>query len=241
MQWITILVSVDREIWQGIAAHGLQNSVGILRDHLDVAIEQDPVSGQGIVTIAQCVPAMMRLRILPDRDNAERRRIRVDADVGPLMERPRVGGTSSHPALLTNYLGSQLECQTGKGCARLAMVGTVYAVVLPDDCLDLSGGLTVGKPEVVSGDIDDGQAQHYIRRRRRLHGVLECQQLNRHASWRGYFSCHFRDEGEPCYCPARTEAYKRSRLLPPGLSSGRQQAHLFPDRTGNFGTAQISV
>ncbi len=98
---------------------------------------------------------MMGRCILANRDNAGRCRIRVNADIGPLMQRPRVGSTSGHPALLADYLGSQLQCQTGKGRARRAMVNTIQAVMLPDDCLHLGRGLTLGQPEVVVGDIDD--------------------------------------------------------------------------------------
>ena len=72
------------------------------------------------------------------------------------MERPRIGGTSCHPALLANYLGSKLERQTGEGCARFAMVSAIYAVVLPDGCIHLGRRLAPGHSQVVMGDVDDG-------------------------------------------------------------------------------------
>jgi hypothetical protein len=149
-------VGVDREIWQGIPADGVQNSAGILRDHLHVAIEQHPVAGQWFVAVAQRVPAVMRLRILENRGDAKGRLIRLNADIGPFMERPRIGRASGHPALLTNYLGGQLQCQTRKSCARFAVVDAVYAVVLPNDCLHFTRALTPGHLEEVVGNIDDG-------------------------------------------------------------------------------------
>jgi hypothetical protein len=153
---ITIFMGVDREIWQGIPAGGVQNSAAILRDHLHVAIKQHPVAGQWFVAVAQRVPAVMRLRILENRGDAKGRRIRLNADIGPLMEGPRVGCPPGRPALLANYLGGQLQCQTRKSCTRRAVVGTIYAVVLPDDCLHLTWTLTLGHLEVVIGNIDDG-------------------------------------------------------------------------------------
>jgi hypothetical protein len=118
-------VGVDREIWQRIAAHCVQYAAGILRDHLDVAVKQHPVAGQRFVTVTERMPAMMCRCILANRDNAGRRRIRINADIGPRVQRPRVGGTSRYPALLADYLRSQLQRQTGEGRARRAMVNTI--------------------------------------------------------------------------------------------------------------------
>jgi len=103
----------------------MQHARGIFGDHLDVAIEQYPVARGWLVSVAQRVPALMRLRILQDRDNSERPWIRVNPDVGPLVERPGVRATPGHPALLANHLGGQLQRQAGKGGARFTMVDTV--------------------------------------------------------------------------------------------------------------------
>lgn len=49
----------------------MQDAPGIVGDYLDVAIEQNPVAGRWLVTIAERVPALMRLRILLDGDNSQ--------------------------------------------------------------------------------------------------------------------------------------------------------------------------
>ncbi len=70
-QRITELVSVNSEVGQRVTADGVEDSVGILRDHLDVAVKQYPVAWLRPVGVAQWVPALMCLRILEDRDDAE--------------------------------------------------------------------------------------------------------------------------------------------------------------------------
>ncbi len=165
---IGILVGIDGEIRQRIAADRGQDSAGVLGDHLDVAVKQHPVAGHRLVTVAQRMPAMIRLRVLEDRGNAQRRRVRVDPDVGPIMQRPRVGGASGHPALLPHHLRAQLQGQAGERRARGAMIDPVDAVLLPDDLLHLGRRLALGHPEVVLGHVDDGGAEHRIVRGRGL-------------------------------------------------------------------------
>src|SRR6266566_2145175 len=72
VKWIRVLVRVDGEVWQGVATYGMQHSAGVLRHHLDMAIEQDPVAGPGFVAVACGVPATLCRRVLADRDDSKR-------------------------------------------------------------------------------------------------------------------------------------------------------------------------
>ena len=108
------LVRVDREVRQRVAADGVQGGAGIPGDHLDVPVEQHPVARLRLVTVAERVPAMMRLRVLQHRHHVRRCRVGLDADIGPLMQRPRVGAASGHPALLARSLGAERQREAGE-------------------------------------------------------------------------------------------------------------------------------
>src|ERR1700733_4872636 len=136
------------------------------------------------------------------------------------MARPGVRTPPRYPAVLTNYLRGQLQRQAREGGARLTMVDTVHAVVLPDDRLHLGRGLARCHPQVVVRNIDDGRAQHLIGRGRLPVRLLKGQQVNRYARWRLYIGCRSGNEGEARYRSARAEAYERSHLLPPWFAKG---------------------
>jgi hypothetical protein len=155
-QRIRVLVGVDGVIRQRIGADGLQRTTGVAGDHLDMAVEEHPVAWLWLVAVAECVPTLVSLRVLADRDDAQRRRVRADPDISPLVERPWVRGAAGHPALLADHLRSQLKCEARKGRAGCTMVGAVNAVALPDDGLHLGRCLALCHLEVVGGDIDDG-------------------------------------------------------------------------------------
>jgi hypothetical protein len=152
---VTILVGVDGKIWQGITPDRMQNAAGILRDDLDVAVEQDPVAWLWLVMVAQRVPAMMRLRILEDRGHTERARVRVDPDIGPFVERPRVGRPSGDPALLANDVRAKFQGHAGECRARSTVINAIHAGLLPDDRLHLGRRSCLGHVQVVIGDIDN--------------------------------------------------------------------------------------
>jgi hypothetical protein len=116
-QRILVLVGVNGVVRNRIGADGVQRSPRMAGDHLDMAIEQHPVAWLWFVTVAHQVPPVVGLCVLADRDDAQRRRVRADPDISPLMEGPRVGGAAGHPALLADHLRSQLQCQAGKGRA----------------------------------------------------------------------------------------------------------------------------
>ncbi len=71
-QWSRVLVGVDREVGQRVSADRVQDTTGVLRHDLHMAVEQDPVAGQRIVAVAQRVPAVMRLCVLQNRRDAGR-------------------------------------------------------------------------------------------------------------------------------------------------------------------------
>ena len=108
------LVRVDREVGQGVGADAVQGGAGIAGDHLDVPVEQHPVAGLRLVAVSERVPAVMRLRILQHRDHVRRCRVGLDADIGPRMQRPRVGAASGHPALLAYGLGAERQREAGE-------------------------------------------------------------------------------------------------------------------------------
>ena len=155
-QRVRVFVGVDGVIRHGIAPDRVQDATGIFRDHLNMAIKEDPVARQRFVTVAQRMPAMRRLRVLDHRGDTERCRVRVNADICPRVKLPRIGGTAGHPAVPANDMGRQLKGQTGERCAPCAVVRTVDAVVLPDQCLHLRRAPAGGHPEVVMSHIDDG-------------------------------------------------------------------------------------
>src|SRR5205814_4161294 len=107
----------------------------------DVAVEQHPVAGLRLVAVAERMPTVMRLRILHDGDDLRRVRVEVHAYIGPLMQRPGIGGPSGHPALLPGGLGAQGEREAGEGRAGLTVIRAVDAVDPPDHRLHLSRAL----------------------------------------------------------------------------------------------------
>ena len=50
-QRITVLVGVDREVRQRVAADSVQDPRGIFGDYLDVTVKQDPVAGERLVAV----------------------------------------------------------------------------------------------------------------------------------------------------------------------------------------------
>jgi hypothetical protein len=219
-QRIGVLMGVDGVVGPRITANRVQRSAGVAGHHLDMAVEQHPVARLGCVAIAQRVPAVVCLRVLLDRDDAQRRRVRADPDIGPLMEWPRVGGAAGDPTLLAHHLSSQFQRQAGKGRAGCAVVGAVQAGSLPDDGLHLGRRLALSHLEVVGGDVDDGRAQRRVTRARLPDRVLKGQQVDRNAGRRPHIGGHLGYEGESRYRPARAKAHQCGSLLPPGLARG---------------------
>ena len=121
-------VRVDREVRQRVPADRAQRPGRVAGDHLDVAVEQHPVARLRLVAVAQRVPALVGLGVLHDRDDLRRGRVGVDPDVGPLVQRPRIGRPPGDPALLAGGLGAQLQRQAGERGAGLAVVRAVHAV-----------------------------------------------------------------------------------------------------------------
>jgi hypothetical protein len=156
------LVRVDGEVRQGVTADGVQDSVGIARDDLDVPVEQHPVTRQRLVAVAEWMPAVMGHRVLEDRGDADRRWIRVNAGIHPLVQRPGVGGAAGHPALLANCPRGQFEGQAREGRTRFAVVDPVDAVVLPDERFHLGGRPARRYPQEVVRHVDDGCAEHRV-------------------------------------------------------------------------------
>ena len=66
---IAVLVGVDGEVRHGVSADGVQDSAGVLGDHLDVTIEHHPVARLRRVPIADGVPPVVGLRVLLDGDD----------------------------------------------------------------------------------------------------------------------------------------------------------------------------
>ena len=64
------LMGVHGEVGQRIAADRVEHSVGVLRDDLDMAVEEHPVARLRPVSVAERVPAVVRLGILNDGDDA---------------------------------------------------------------------------------------------------------------------------------------------------------------------------
>ena len=118
-------VRIHGQLRQRVAAHGVQGGAAVPGDHLDVPVEQHPVSRLRPVPVAQRVPAVMRLRIGEHRHHVRRRRVGLDPDVGPSVQRPRVGAAPGHPALLARRLGAQRQREAGEGRARLPVIGPV--------------------------------------------------------------------------------------------------------------------
>ena len=210
-------VRVDREIRRGIAADRAQGPGRVAGDHLDVAVEQDPVAGLGLVTVAKGMPAVMCLRVLHDGDDLRRVRVGVDAHVGPLVQRPGIGGSPANPALLPGGLGSEGERQAGEGGAGLTVVSTVDAVDAPDHRLHLGRALRLGHAQVVLRHLDDGRPQRAVAGLlglARLSRLVQGHQLDRDPGRRGHLVYCSVGEGEPGHRAARAEADQRGRLLP---------------------------
>ena len=159
--------ALTEKLGSGVAADGGQDPVGILADHLDVAVEDHPVAGQRLIAVAHRMPAVMGLRVLDDGRDAGRARIRVHAGIDPVMQGPGIGGAAGDPAVLAGDVGTELQRQAGKRRAGLTVVGAVGAVVLPDDRFHLGRRLALGHPAVVVGDIDDGRPQRPVIRQLR--------------------------------------------------------------------------
>ena len=96
-------VRVHGQVRQRVAAHGVQGGAAVPGDHLDVPVEQHPVSRLRPVAVAQRVPAVMRLRIGEHRHHVRRGRVGLDPDVGPLgaaatdRSRPRSPSSAGPP------------------------------------------------------------------------------------------------------------------------------------------------
>jgi hypothetical protein len=69
-QRIVVGAGVDGEIRQRVATDGVQDTALVFRDDLDVPVEHHPIAGSRQVAVAQRVPAVMRLRVLADGDDA---------------------------------------------------------------------------------------------------------------------------------------------------------------------------
>ena len=158
-------VRIHRQIRQRIAADGVQGGAGQPGDHLDVPVEQHPVSRLRPVAVAQRVPAVVRLRIGQHRDHVRRGRVGLDPDVGPSVQRPRIGAAPGHPALLARRLGAQCQREAGEGRARLPVIGPVHAADLPDQRLHLGRRPGPRQLQVVPGHADDRRSQRAVARR----------------------------------------------------------------------------
>ena len=230
-------MGVDGEIGQRVAANGGQDGIGVLRDHLHVAVKQHPVARQRLIAVAQRMPALMCLRVLQDGNDAGRVGVGVHRDVGPVVQRPGVARSARHPALPADDLGPQLKGHAGEGGAGLAVVSTVSAVPLPDQRFHLGRCFGLGQPQVVRGDADDGRAHGRVirlRRLRRTGGLVERRQRDGHAGRRGDLIRGTGDEGEAGNRPAGAEADERRRLLPPRLTRGIHRVTFFHGSVGRL-------
>ena len=194
-------VGVDREAGVGVRADGVEHPAGVAGHHLDVVLEQHPVTRLGLVALADRVPAVVRLGVGHDGGDGGRRRVRVDPDVGPGRQREGVARPAADPALLADRLRRQLQREAGEGRARGTVVGTVQAGVIPDERLHLGRTAGPGDLQVVLGDVDDGRPQQRIagaavgavpadrpgvHGRARLCRLLEGEQVQWHAGRRGH-------------------------------------------------------
>ena len=161
------LVRVHGQVRQRVGADGVQGGAAVPGDHLDVPVEQHPVSRLRPVAVAQRVPAVMRLRVLQHRHHVRRGRVGLDADVGPRVQRPRIGAAPGHPALLARRPGAQRQREAGEGRARLPVVGAVDAAGLPDQRLHLGRRPGPRQLQVVPGHADDRRSQRAVPRRGR--------------------------------------------------------------------------
>ena len=217
-------MGVDGEIGQRVAANGGQDAIGVLRDHLHVAVKQHPVARQRLIAVAQRMPALMCLGVLQDGNDAGRVGVRVHPGVGPVVQRPGVARSARQPALPADDLGPQLKGHAREGGAGLAVVSTVRAVLLPDQRLHLGRCFGLGEPQVVGGDADDGRAHRRVIRLRRPGRLVQRRQRDGDAGRRGDLIRGTGDEGEACNRPAGAEADERRRLLPPRLTGGVQES-----------------
>ncbi len=228
-----VLVGVDREVRQRIPADGVQHPARIVRDHLDMPVEEHPVPREGCVAVSQRMPAVMSLGVLLDRDDRRRGRVRLHPHVSPAVQGPWIGTAAGHPALPAGDLGTQLQGEAGEGRARLAVVSAIDAVVLPDDRLHLGRRPGRGHLEVVAGHVDDGRAEHRIVAgccpvwRGALDGLPQRDQVQRDAGRRAEIGRRLRDKGEPGDRSASAETYQCCHLLPPRPACRRQRFHLF--------------
>ena len=174
---------IDRKVGARVPADRVKDAGGIPGDHLDMAVEQHPVARLGLVAVAERMPAMVRLRVLQDRDDPRRGGIGIDADIGPLVQWPRIARASGHPAFLARGLGAQGQREAREGGTRFTMIHTVNAVFSPDKGFHFGRGLVLRHPQVVVGDVDDGRPQRPVARRHRygrLGRLRQRQQMDRH-------------------------------------------------------------
>jgi hypothetical protein len=64
-------VGVDRVVRQRVTAHGAQDPPAVLGDHFDVTVEQHPVARERPVAVPELMPAVVGLRVLLDRNDAQ--------------------------------------------------------------------------------------------------------------------------------------------------------------------------
>ena len=155
---------VHGQVRQRVGADGVQRGAAVPGDHLDVPVEQYPVARPRPVAVAQRVPAVMCLRVGEHRHHVRRGRVGLDADVGPFVQRPRIGAAPAHPALLARRLGPQRQREAGEGRARLPVVGAVDAAGLPDQRFHLGRRPGPRQPQVVPGHADDRRSQRAVPR-----------------------------------------------------------------------------
>ena len=214
---------VHGQVRQRVGADGVQGAAAVPGDHLDVPVEQHPVSRLRPVAVAQRVPAVMRLRVLQHRHHVRRGRVGLDAHVGPLVQRPGIGAAPAHPALLVRRPGAQRQREAGEGRARLPVVGAVDAARLPDQRLHLGRRPGPRHLQVVPGHADDRRSQRAVRRGargargargRRPGRLVHRQQMSRNARRRRHLGDRAAGEGESGHRSAGRQAHQRGRPPP---------------------------
>jgi hypothetical protein len=118
--WSGERVRIDRKVGTRVAADHVEHAGRVPGYHLDVVVEQHPVIRLGLVAVADRMPVVMRLRVLQDRDDPRRGWIGLDTNVGPLVQRPRIGRASCHPAFLAGGLSAKGQGPRPRASVRLA-------------------------------------------------------------------------------------------------------------------------